>query len=168
MPHSRRDFVKGGLGLGVGAALGSAASARPPADEGAPPAGEAAPGSELSLTEFEPRSMLVTDVTPVDRAKYAVIDMHTHVSSVMRREATGGHPLQGTGPERLDQHARFFRDVQAAGHEVSGQRLGLRVLLPQRHEHGHAALGPLDAAASGRGEGEVGDFVTDPGAHAAS
>lgn len=104
MTRSRRDFVLGGLGLGLGSAALPAGSA--PAPEA--PAPETAP---LSLVDFEPRSMLVTDVTPVDRAYCPVIDMHTHVSSVLERVPPPGHALQGSGPERLVQIVRWMDEV---------------------------------------------------------
>jgi len=105
MTHSRRDFFKGGLGLGLGGALLPAACSAPPA-----PVEEEA-GPALDLMDFEPRSMLVTQENPVASARYPVIDMHTHVSSVMRRTPTPGHPLQGTGPERLDQIVNWMDEL---------------------------------------------------------
>jgi len=57
---------------------------------------------ELRLTEFEPRSMLVVPEHPVARARYPVIDMHTHISGVFRRTPEPDDPLQGTPEERLD------------------------------------------------------------------
>ena len=47
--------------------------------------------------------MLVVEENPVASARFPVIDMHTHVSSVLRREPTPEHPLQGSGEERLGQ-----------------------------------------------------------------
>ena len=44
----------------------------------APPLAAAKPS--LPLTEFEPKSMLHVHETQVDRAKFSVIDFHTHVS----------------------------------------------------------------------------------------
>ena len=39
------------------------------------------------LTEFEPKSMLHVDETHVARARFPVIDFHTHVSRRRRAEA---------------------------------------------------------------------------------
>lgn len=46
-------------------------------------------GGKLALSDFEPRSMLTTRDHPVRRAKYPVIDVHTHVGGALR-SATGG------------------------------------------------------------------------------
>jgi predicted TIM-barrel fold metal-dependent hydrolase len=105
MTSSRRDFFKTGLGVGVGSALLPAACSAPSAPK------EEETGPQLNLLDFEPRSMLVTEENPVASARYPVIDMHTHVSSVMRRTPTPGHPLQGTGPERLDQIVRWMDEL---------------------------------------------------------
>jgi predicted TIM-barrel fold metal-dependent hydrolase len=42
---------------------------------------------KLPLEDFQPRSMLVTPATPVPRAKFPVIDVHTHVSGLGRPAA---------------------------------------------------------------------------------
>ncbi len=104
MTHSRRDFFKGGLGFGLGAAVLPAACAPPPATE------EEA-GSQLSLMDFEPQSMLVVEENPVVSARYPVIDMHTHVKGLFGRTPTPGHPLQGSAAERLDQIVRWMDEL---------------------------------------------------------
>ena len=106
MAHSRRDFVKAGLGLGLGSAVLPAACSAPA------PAPESAEGTApLSLMDFEPRSMLVTEKHLVERARFPVFDMHTHVSSVLERVPTPGHPLQGSGPERLDRIVAWMDEL---------------------------------------------------------
>jgi predicted TIM-barrel fold metal-dependent hydrolase len=55
----------------------------------------------MSLSEFEPKSMLVVPENPVDKARFPVIDMHTHVSGLIRREPQPDDPLQGTPEERF-------------------------------------------------------------------
>jgi predicted TIM-barrel fold metal-dependent hydrolase len=44
---------------------------------------------KLPLEDFQPRSMLVTPATPVTRARFPVIDVHTHVSGFGRGAAPG-------------------------------------------------------------------------------
>jgi len=128
MPHSRRDFFKGGLGLGLGSAMLPAACAAPVP---APSAESAEDTAQLSLMDFEPRSMLVVEERPVARARYPVIDMHTHVSSVLARTPTPAHPLQGSGPERLDQIVRWMDElnVQSLVNLTGGAGDGLRETL---------------------------------------
>lgn len=67
------------------------------------PALAAAPGAsgqqpetagKLALSDFEPRSMLVVPEHKVARAKYPVIDVHTHVGGALRRAASGGLPVE--------------------------------------------------------------------------
>lgn len=67
------------LGM-MGATLvgGSAAPAR-----AAEPRGAQAPqkkGSHIYLSEFQPKSMLKVPVTNIERAKFPMIDVHTHIS----------------------------------------------------------------------------------------
>jgi predicted TIM-barrel fold metal-dependent hydrolase len=104
MPHSRRDFVKGGLALGIGGAALPAGCSRPPAE----PAESTA---TMALTDYQPRSMLVTEETRVEGARFPVIDAHTHVSSVLERTPTPEHLLQGSGPERLDQIVQWMDEL---------------------------------------------------------
>ena len=72
---SRRAFLGGTAGI---AALGSPAAA----DDD-----EKAPASKLSLEDFQPKSMLVTAEHPTPRAKFPVIDVHTHVAPAAPRLA---------------------------------------------------------------------------------
>jgi predicted TIM-barrel fold metal-dependent hydrolase len=124
MPHSRRDFVKGGVALGLGGAVLPAGCSRPVTG---PPEEKVT----LALTDFEPRSMLVTEETQVERARFPVIDTHTHVSSVLRRTPSPGHPLQGSGPERLGQIVQWMDElnVQTLVNLTGGAGDGLRETL---------------------------------------
>lgn len=45
---------------------------------------------ELSLADYEPKSMLQVPVTHIDRARYPVIDFHTHISVSAKSEAGVG------------------------------------------------------------------------------
>jgi predicted TIM-barrel fold metal-dependent hydrolase len=84
--HSRRRWLKSILG-GVGAAAtavtttGRALAQAPSAE---PPKGS------LLLTDFEPRSMLHVAETQVPRARFPVIDVHTHLT--FRAERKDGVP----------------------------------------------------------------------------
>ena len=88
MSHSRRDFFKGGLGLGIGAAL--AGCSRPPVEEPETSAPAVAHGLRAPQHAGDREH-------PVEQAKYPVIDMHTHVSSVSGRVPTEGHPCRDRG-----------------------------------------------------------------------
>ena len=76
MKSSRRTFVTAGLG----STLVSCAK-KPPVE----PAAEK-PAAKLELLDFQPKSMLVVPEHPVPRAKYPVIDVHTHLSGVFGRQ----------------------------------------------------------------------------------
>lgn len=94
MSHSRRDFLSAGLaGAAFAAGCAQPEAAQPEADSS---------GAQMTLSEFEPKSMLVVEQNPVASAKFPVIDMHTHVSSVFRRTPEPGDALQGTPAERFD------------------------------------------------------------------
>ncbi len=78
----RRLFtsIAGGL---AGASLSADRAAAAPAQETQP----AAKGS-LLLSEFEPKSRLHVKETPIERARFPVIDVHTHVT--FRAKQSGG------------------------------------------------------------------------------
>ena len=104
MPHSRREFFKCGLGFGLGGVSSSTLPATASAEEQ-----ERTPS--LSLMDYQPRSMLVTEQHAVERARFPAIDMHTHVSSVFRSTPVPGHPLQGSPAERLEQIVRWMDEL---------------------------------------------------------
>ena len=54
--------------------------------------------------------------------------------------------------ERLDQHGRLDRHVQAAGDAGAGERLGAAVLFAQGHQAGHLVFGQLDFLAAPLGQ----------------
>jgi predicted TIM-barrel fold metal-dependent hydrolase len=79
---NRRQLLYGtGIGLvsGVAAHAGVTASSTN---------GEQAKPKELSLSDYQPASMLHTRQTRVERARYPVIDIHTHIT-VSRKEVNG-------------------------------------------------------------------------------
>ncbi len=76
--QNRREWL-GCVGLG---AMGAATPAK----------GQESPARKtLDLSEFQPKSMLHAKETVVDRSKYPVIDVHTHISFAKKSEA--GVPL---------------------------------------------------------------------------
>ncbi len=105
MPPSRRSFLAAGL------ASGAAAPACSQTDT------EAGADTRLALADFQPRSMLVTEENRVESARFPAIDVHTHVSSVFRRQPGPGDSLQGNPGERLDQITQWM------------DRLNLRMLV---------------------------------------
>ncbi len=85
MDVSRRQWL-GGLGAGVLAGTGMTLDGG-----GARNAeGAEAPGASLALKDFEPKSMLHVPETRVPRARFPVIDVHTHLSDTTRGD--GGVP----------------------------------------------------------------------------
>ena len=53
-----------------------------------PVASEAQQGAALALDDFQPRSMLVVPEHPVERARFPVVDVHTH-PTVRARDVQG-------------------------------------------------------------------------------
>ena len=79
----RRQWLGRALAGGAGLLAGTR-GARAEAPAAAPPA----PPRPLPLTEFQPRSMLHVPVTNVERARFPVIDVHTHLG--WRAKSQGG------------------------------------------------------------------------------
>ena len=61
--------------------------------------------------------------------------------------------------ERLDEHRRLNRHVQAAHDAGAGQRLLACVALAQRHQAGHLVLGQAHLLAAPLGQVEIGHLV---------
>jgi len=74
--------------------LGSTAGAATVATQPAWPqkAAQAPAKATLALEDFEPKSMLVVPEHPTPRAKYPVIDVHTHVSFIFPKRRAAGSP----------------------------------------------------------------------------
>lgn len=85
--------------MGSAAAALSSACSQPQRDAAVARASD----SQLTLAEFQPKSMLVAEEHIVESARFPAIDMHTHVSSVFRRAPGPADALQGAPVERLDQ-----------------------------------------------------------------
>ncbi len=103
MSQSRRTF----LGAAVGTTAVSVGCSGPESVSSE----QSAEGAQLTLTEFQPKSMLVAEEHPVASARYPVIDMHTHVSSVFRRTPEPGDALQGSPGERFDQIVKWMDEL---------------------------------------------------------
>lgn len=65
----------------------------------------------MALGEFEPKSMLIVEQNPVSRAKYPVIDMHTHVARAFTRTPEPDEQLQGSAAERFDQIVTWMDEI---------------------------------------------------------
>src|SRR5688572_24727377 len=88
---TRRGWLSvAGTGL-LGGALGEADAQ---AHNGGPASAQRATVPPLPLTEFEPKSMLHVDVTPIVRARFPVIDFHTHVSPRRRAQKPAVPPAE--------------------------------------------------------------------------
>ena len=95
---SRRAWL---AGLGAGLA-GSRVGVTAAGAEQAPAAPQASDG--LLLTDYEPRGMLVVEQTKVERAKFPVVDVHTHPTFRARSVAGVPHGEEvrwRTGPDEL-------------------------------------------------------------------
>ena len=75
MQTRRRDLLKN-FGTGLGLALSGAGSA---AAQQASPAPRK--GKPLDIADYQPKSMLQVHETNVERARFPVIDVHTHITS---------------------------------------------------------------------------------------
>jgi len=91
---TRRTWLAG-LSAGIAAAVSRRIDAHaPPEDALASPASapaSQAPADTLLLKDFEPRSMLVVPQHPVERARFPVVDIHTHYTR--RPRSSHGVPL---------------------------------------------------------------------------
>ena len=61
--------------IGAGLAAGRRGDA---AQNAAPPSQPSTPSRPLALDDFQPRSMLVVPQHPIERARFPVVDIHTH------------------------------------------------------------------------------------------
>ncbi len=99
---SRRDFLAGASG----AALAATGCKRKPV------APEKPAGATLELKDFQPRSMLAVPETKIERAKFPVIDVHTHVYMypTVAGKDSGANPVQ-ISKEQLDQIVKWMDQV---------------------------------------------------------
>jgi predicted TIM-barrel fold metal-dependent hydrolase len=86
IPLDRRQWLSRALAAGAGL-LGAGRAAQAQLRDPSPPA--PAPAEQpLALADFQPRSMLHVAETKVPRARFPVIDVHTHLG--WRAKSTGG------------------------------------------------------------------------------
>jgi predicted TIM-barrel fold metal-dependent hydrolase len=104
MPASRRTFLTSTLGAAALTGACSSATTAPPQDS-------ESPSVQMNLGEFEPKSMLVVSQNPVAKARFPVIDVHTHVSGLFRRTPDPNDPLQGTPEERLAKIVEWMDEI---------------------------------------------------------
>jgi predicted TIM-barrel fold metal-dependent hydrolase len=81
-PNSRRRFLGSVAGSVLISRIGSDSVER--VEAGAMAAQEAP--AKLAIEDFQPKSMLVVPEHPTPRARYPVIDVHTHISGVFGRQ----------------------------------------------------------------------------------
>jgi len=81
---SRRQWLQA-LGLSLGASAHSSAvlAITAPGQENQQPSSS---GQRLDLTDYEPKSMLQVRETRVERARFPVVDIHTHISFSAKSE----------------------------------------------------------------------------------
>jgi predicted TIM-barrel fold metal-dependent hydrolase len=100
---SRRKWLQAlGLSLGVSAETTSILAMAGQGQETSPPGSS---GQPLALTDYEPKSMLQVHETRVERARFPVVDIHTHISVSAKSEKgielTAERNYLGTAEELL-------------------------------------------------------------------
>ena len=105
MPHSqsRRRLLQSLMGSAALVSTASPLRASSAPKASTPPqssAPQTATPGDLPLQQFEPRSMLRVAETPVDKARFPVVDMHTHVTRRARVSAgvSLGEPITLNAP----------------------------------------------------------------------
>lgn len=66
---------------------------------------------KLVLEEFQPKSMLVVPEHPVNRARFPVIDVHTHISSIFRSRRSAPPIDRETALKQLDEIAKWTKEI---------------------------------------------------------
>jgi len=79
-PMNRREWI------GLGASTLAASQALQAQQTPAPARGAQVPAGGLPLEQYEPKSMLHVPETHVPRARFPVIDFHTHITGVSRND----------------------------------------------------------------------------------
>lgn len=98
---SRRGFLA--TATGAAALTGSCSpAAQPP---------EKPKKVTLALEDFQPKSMLKVAQHPVNRAKFPVIDVHTHIGGVFSRPGSADSKLHGAPAEQFNQIVRWMDEM---------------------------------------------------------
>lgn len=104
---NRRNLFRSALGTAA-AAMGHAALTSSAQAQYA----KTKPINNMRFTDYQPEKLLVVPETRILKAKYPVIDMHTHVTHTFNRMPTPGEPLQGATPKaRLDQIVKWMDET---------------------------------------------------------
>ncbi|HSB18085.1 MAG TPA: amidohydrolase family protein [Bryobacteraceae bacterium] len=123
MKLKRRDVLAAMAAPLAGAAAGC--TARKPAEKAVETAKK---GKPLDLSEFQPKSMLVVPETKVEKAKFPVVDVHTHFSFPGKAEAgvTWGETLVYLAPPEELLAVMDRRNIQALVNLTGGYGNGLK------------------------------------------
>ena len=98
---SRRQWI-GGVGAALAAGAASTVTGTAETGRGMPAPLPQRPAANtpqpLDISQYEPHSMLRVPETPVPRARYPVIDIHTHLTFADRSAASGGDAVKVLAP----------------------------------------------------------------------
>ena len=124
---NRRHWLRG-LGMAFGAAVQVGAAASSPGRGQEASAQQGPPNKPLALADYEPRSMLQVSETRVEKARFPVIDIHTHISFSAKSEngvgLLGERQYLGTANELLQVMAR--KNIRTMVNLTGGFDNGLR------------------------------------------
>jgi len=136
---NRRQWLYGvGVMAGVGMHVGPLTGENPPAAEDAQSKKSPTP---LDLSQYEPKSMLQVHETQVERAKFPVIDFHTHISVSAKAEK-----CVAISPDR-----QYLGTPQECLAVMDRKNIKVMVNLTGGYEKGLAeAVGKYDRAYPGR------------------
>lgn len=105
---SRSDKDKPARRTVLALAAGSLSLAGSGCDKAPAPAPNALPTAKLNIEDYQPKSMLVAAETRVTRARFPVIDAHTHVSAIFGPRMAPDQDLPETAPS-LQQLAQILK-----------------------------------------------------------
>src|SRR5205085_8143699 len=97
---SRRGFLRGLF-----------SPAMLPAAAGQPGGARPEPAPKIYLNEYQPKSMLVVPEHRISRAKYPLIDVHTHVSRFFGMQAFGADAVNTPEPADVERPRAEIRRI---------------------------------------------------------